>query len=162
MDTKELIAMLNRDLADEHAAVLRYLVHSYLEGEDTPIGANLLSRSREEMWHMHWLGMIIGKLGGEPNLVPAEYPFDPSSRAAILESYIRYEENLIPHYSKEADRVTDPHIKRVLRREGWESEVHARKFQRLLKKMSSEQAESLPGEEPEMDIALLDRLQAEV
>ena len=59
--------MLNRDLADEHAAIIRYLVHAWMEGEDTPIGASLLSRSREEMWHIHWLGMIIGQLGGEPD-----------------------------------------------------------------------------------------------
>ena len=56
MKKEELIEMLNKDMADEHAAILRYLVHSYLEGEDTPLGASLLSRAREEMWHMHWLG----------------------------------------------------------------------------------------------------------
>ena len=38
MEKQELITMLNRDLADEHAAILRYLVHSYLEGEDTSLG----------------------------------------------------------------------------------------------------------------------------
>jgi bacterioferritin len=35
METKTLIDMLNRDIADEHAAIIRYLVHGYLEGEDT-------------------------------------------------------------------------------------------------------------------------------
>jgi bacterioferritin len=162
MNTKELIDMLNRDMAEEHAAILRYLVHSYLEGEDTPIGANLLSRSREEMWHMHWLGMVVGQLGGEPNLVPAPYPFDPTSRVTILESYIKYEEDLVPHYAREADLVSDPHIKRVLRREGWESAVHARKFARLLGKLKPEQADGLPGGEPEADQAFLELLQAEV
>jgi len=44
MNKQELIAMVNRDLTDEHAAIIRYLVHGYLEGEDTPIGAGLLSR----------------------------------------------------------------------------------------------------------------------
>jgi bacterioferritin len=88
-----------------------------------------------------------GQLGGEPNLVPAPYPFDPTSRATILESYIKYEEDLVPHYNKEADMVSDPHIKRVLRREGWESAVHARKFARLLGKLKPEQADSLPGGE---------------
>ena len=62
MNKQELIEMVNRDLTDEHAAIIRYLVHGYLEGEDTPLGAGLLSRAREEMWHMHWLGMIIGNL----------------------------------------------------------------------------------------------------
>jgi bacterioferritin len=162
MDTSELIDMLNRDLKDEHAATLRYLVHSYTEGEDTPIGAGLLSRSREEMWHMHWLGMIIGHLGGEPDLIPAEYPYDPASRASIFKSYVAYEENLIPHYNAEAERVTDPHIRRVLQREAWESAIHARKFQRVLDKLSAEEASGLPGGEREMPEEFLGTLQREV
>jgi bacterioferritin len=106
--------------------------------------------------------MVVGQLGGEPNLAPAPYPFDPTSRATILESYIKYEENLVPHYDKEAEKVTDPHIRRVLRREGWESAMHARKFARLLKKLKPDQANSLPGGEPELDQAFIDRLQSEV
>jgi len=162
VNTKELIDMLNRDLADEHAATLRYLVHSYLEGEDTPLGASLLSRSREEMWHMHWLGMIIGHLGGEPNLEPAGYPYDPVSRATILESYIRYEEDLVPHYQAEAEKVDDPHIRRVLEREAWESAYHAHKFRQKLKKLSPEEADGLAQGEKELSSHLLDRLQSEV
>ena len=159
MEKQELITMLNRDLADEHAAILRYLVHSYLEGEDTSLGASLLSRCREEMWHMHWLGMIIGKLGGEPNLAPAPYPYDPTNRATIFQSYVDYELKLIPHYMGEADKVDDPHIKRVLQREAWESEYHAKKFQRILGKMTPDEAEGLPGEENELPEQFVERLQ---
>ena len=132
MKKNELVALLNRDLTDEHAAIIRYLVHGWLEGEDTPIGASLLSRSREEMWHMNWLGTIIGKLGGEPDFTPAPYPYDPSNRTTIFQSYVDYEEKLVPHYNGEADMVDDLYIKKVLRREAWESAIHARKFQRLL------------------------------
>ncbi len=159
MEKSELIAMLNRDMTDEHAAILRYLVHSYLEGEDTPLGAGLLSRAREEMWHMHWLGMIIGRLGGEPDLTPAPYPFNPDNRATIFKSYVEYELKLVPHYNGQADKVDDPHIKRVLQREAWESEYHARKFQRILDKLSPEQAEGLPGEENELPAEFVERLQ---
>ncbi len=162
MDKQELIHMLNRDFGDEHAAIIRYLVHGWMEGEDTPLGSSLISISREEMWHMHWLGMIIGDLGGEPNFTPAPYPYDPTNRATILRSYIEYEEKLIPHYKEEADKVDDPHIKRVLQREAWESAIHARKFQRKLDKLSPEEAASLPGEESELPKELLDKLQAEV
>jgi len=162
MEKKALIDRLNRDLADEHAAIIRYLVHGYMEGEDTPLGASLVSISREEMWHFHWLGMIIGKLGGEPNFTPAPYPYDPTSRATILKSYIEYEEKLIPHYGGEAEKVDDPHIRRVLEREAWESAIHARKFQRKLDKLSPEEAAGLPGGESELPEELLDRLQAEV
>lgn len=159
MDKAELIAMLNKDIAEEHAAIIRYLTHSYLEGEDTPLGAGLLSRSREEMWHMHWLGLVIGQLGGEPNMTPAPYPFDPTNREAIFKSYVEYELKLVPHYNGEADKVDDPHIKRVLQREGWESAYHARKFQRVLDKMTPEQAEGLPGEENELPEEFVERLQ---
>jgi len=162
MDKKELIDLLNGDIDDEHAAILRYVIHGYLEGEDTPIGASLLSRSREEMWHMHWLGMAIGQLGGEPNLVPAPYPYDPTNRATIFKSYVEYEEKLIPHYNAEADKVDDPHIKRVLQREAWESAIHARKFQRILGKLKPEEANGLPGGEAELPKAFLEALQNEI
>jgi bacterioferritin len=162
MDKKELIDLLNRDLGDEHAATLRYVIHGYLEGEDTPIGTSLLSRAREEMWHMHWLGMVIGQLGGEPNLTPAPYPYDPTNRATIFKSYVEYEEKLIPHYNGEADKVDDPHIKRVLQREAWESAIHARKFQRLLDKLKPEEAKSAPGGKIELPKAFLEALQNEI
>lgn len=162
MKKKELIKMLNRDMKDEHAAIIRYLVHGWLEGEDTSIGASLISRSREEMWHMHWLGFIIGHLGGEPDFVPAPYPYDPTNRATIFKSYVEYEEKLIPHYNGEADRVNDPHIKRVLQREAWESAIHARKFQRILDKLNPEEAHSAPGGEMSLPRDFLDRLQREV
>jgi bacterioferritin len=162
MEKQTLIDMLNRDLADEHAAIIRYLVHGYMEGEDTPLGASLISITREEMWHMHWLGMIIGELGGEPNFKPAPYPYDPTSRATMLRSYVEYEEKLIPNYNGEADKVDDPHIRRVLQREAWESAIHARKFQRKLDKLSQEEAAGLPGGESELPKEFLDILQVEV
>jgi len=162
MEKQALIDMLNRDMADEHAAIIRYLVHGYLEGEDTPLGSSLISISREEMWHMHWLGMIIGGMGGEPNLKQAPYPHDPTSRATMLKSYVEYEEKLVPHYNGEADKVDDPHIKRVLRREALESAIHARKFQRKLDKLSPEEAAGLPGAEGELPEELLEKLKTEV
>jgi bacterioferritin len=160
MNTQELISMLNKDLAEEHAAIIRYLVHSYLEGEDTPLGVNLLSRCREEMWHMHWLGMIIGKLGGEPDLKPAPYPYDPTNRNSIFESYVTYEKNLITHYNAEAENMPDPHIKRVLHREAWESAMHARKFERVLLKLSKKEGSEVPGETNELPEDYAEKIQS--
>lgn len=162
MENGQLIELLNGDLDDEHAAILRYLIHGYLEGEDTPIGASLLSRAREEMWHMHWLGMAICRLGGEPLLTPAPYPFDPTNRRTILNSYVAYEEKLIPHYNAEAQKVDDPHIKRVLMRQAWESEVHAKKFKRLLEKLSTEEANEKPGGDNKLPAGFIETLQGEI
>jgi bacterioferritin len=154
--------MLNRDLTDEHAAVVRYLIHSYQEGEDTVVGASLLSRCREEMWHMHWLGMIIGELGGEPDFTIGPYPFDSASRETMLQSYIQYEEKLIPHYNDEAQKVDDPHIRRVLRREAWESAIHALRFQRLIEKLSPEERDALPEGDRELPVSFAEKLQDEL
>jgi bacterioferritin len=162
MNKQELIEMVNRDLADEHAAIIRYLVHGYLEGDKTPLGAGLLSRAREEMWHMHWLGMIIGNLGGEPNLTPAPYPFDPTNRATIFQSYVEYELKLIPHYHSEADKVVDPHIKRVLHREAWESAIHAKKFQRVHDSLKPDMAAGKPGGENKLPPAVGEKVQGMV
>jgi len=162
METSQLIAMLNQDLAHELAAILRYLVHSYQEGEDTPLGASMLSRSREEMWHMNWFGMAIGHFGGEPKLEPAEYPVDFSNRATILESYITYEDDLVDHYQREAEKVDDPHIRRVLERAGWESAYHAQKFRQKLKKLPPVELDGLPAGEKEVSSFLLDQLQFDV
>jgi len=162
MKKANLIKMLKKDLADEHAAIIRYLVHGWLEGEDTPIGSNLISRSREEMWHMHWLGMSICMLGGEPDFTPAEYPFDPTNRSTIIKSYIEYEERLVPHYYSEAEMVDDPHIKRVLEREAWESEIHAKKFQRLIEKLTQEEANGSPGSEQKLPTDVATMIQEEV
>ena len=70
-----------------------------------------------------------------------------------------YEKKLVPHYHGEADKVDDPHIKRVLHREAWESEMHAKKFQRVLDKLTEEEANGLPGEENELPAEFVEKLQ---
>jgi bacterioferritin len=106
--------------------------------------------------------MIIGGLGGEPNLKQASYPHDPTSRETMLKSYIEYEEKLVPFYNGEAEKVEDLHVKRVLQRLAWESAIHARKFQRKLDKLSPEERAGLPGAEGTLPEKLVKRLQAEV
>jgi len=59
----------------------------------------------------------------------------------------------------EAEKVDDPHIKRVLQREAWESKYHAKKFQRILDKLTPELAKGLPGEENEIPKDFVERLQ---
>ena len=47
----------------------------------------------------------------------------------------------------------------MLQREAWESEIHAKKFQKTHDKLTSEQAQSLPGEENELPKSLVEKLQ---
>ena len=106
--------MLNADLRDEHASVIRYLIHAYQVGEDTSLGALLLSMAREEMWHMDWLADELGEMGAEPTMKQGVYPHDPTSNASLLRSYIEWEEGLVVAYAEQAAEVDKPDIKRIL------------------------------------------------
>ncbi len=163
MDKQALVAMLNQDFADEHISVIRYLIHAYQVGEDSPLGSMLLAMAREEMWHVDWLGDLLGELGAEPNMVPGVYPHDPTSNASLLRSYIAWEENLIVAYKKQADLVDDPEIKQVLMQQSIESAVHSRRFADMLRKLGPEAEQPLAfGDPGEFSPAMLGRMQSEM
>ncbi len=142
MDRKAFIAMLNKDLADEHASIVRYLIHAYQVGESTSFGQMLLSTAREEMWHMDWLGDELGEMGEEPEMAQGVYPYDGTSNASLLRSYIEWEEGLIRMYEQQAAQVDEPALKRILHQLGWESITHKRRFESWLEKLGPE------GEKP--------------
>lgn len=162
MDRQELVEMLNKNLADEHASVLRYLIHAYQVGEDTPFGSMLLSTAREEMWHMDWLGDELGEMGEEPDMVKGVYPYDGASNASLLRSYIEWEDNLIKMYEEQAAQTDDRELKRILQQLGWESLTHLRRFQSWLEKLGPEGEEPLEFEEGGVPEEILQRFHKEV
>lgn len=147
MDRQKLIEMLNKDLMDEHVSVTRYLTHAYQAGEDTPLGAMMLSMAREEMWHMDWLADEIAELGGEPDMKQGVYPHDPTSNASLLRSYIAWEEGLVKSYMAQAARVDKQDVKRILMQQSKESSIHAQRFAAMLAKLGPEAEEPLVHEE---------------
>ena len=147
MDRNELIDMLNQDLADEHVSVTRYLIHAYQAGEDTPLGSMMLSMAREEMWHMDWLADEIGEMGVEPELRQGVYPHDPTSNASLLRSYIDWEDNLVVEYARQAEQVGSADLKRILLQQSKESEIHSRRFAKMLEKLGAEAEEPLSFED---------------
>ncbi|MGC9348990.1 MAG: hypothetical protein ACP5JG_12675 [Anaerolineae bacterium] len=162
MDKEELREMLNKDLADEHASIIRYLIHAYQVGDDTPFGNMLLTTAREEMWHMDWLGDEIGERGWEPDMVKGPYPYDGTSNASLLRSYIEWEENLVEVYEEQAAQVDDPELKRILLQLGWESVTHRRRFAYWLEKLGPEGEEPLEFEPSDFSEAFSRRLDGEV
>jgi len=163
MDRDALITMLNKDLADEHISIIRYLIHAYQVGEATPFGSMLLATAREEMWHMDWLGDELGEMHVEPDMVKGVYPHDPTSNASLLRSYIDWEDNLIRMYAAQAESVDDPELKRVLAQLGYESITHKRRFAQWLEKLGPEGEEPFTfGEEPGFSEKMLKRLQDEM
>ena len=63
-------------------------------------------------------------------------------------------------YKAEAEKVDNPHIKRVLQREARESAMHAKKFERMLTKLDKKEAEGLPGEENELPDDYVEKFQS--
>jgi bacterioferritin len=162
-DKQALIDMLNADLRDEHASVIRYLIHAYQVGEDTSLGAMLLSMAREEMWHMDWLADAIGEMGAEPDMAPGLYPHDPASNASLLRSYIEWEDGLVKAYAGQAERVSDPEIKRILTQQSLESAIHSQRFASALQKLGVEGEEPLAYEDSgEFSPDMVRRLQDEM
>jgi bacterioferritin len=162
MDKEELLEMLNQDLADEHASIIRYLIHAYQVGDDTPLGNMLLTTAREEMWHMNWLGDEIGERGWEPDLVKGPYPYDGTSNASLLRSYIEWEDNLIEVYEQQAAELEDGELKRIVQQLGWESLTHSRRFAYWLEKLGPEGEEPLEFEPSDFTEAFARRLDNEV
>ncbi len=163
MEKDALVKMLNQDLADEHISIIRYLIHAYQEGEDTPLGAMLLSMAREEMWHTDWLGDVLGDLGAEPDMRPGVYPHDPTSNASLLRSYIAWEDNLVVEYARQAELVDDAAIKRVLMQQSIESAVHSKRFARWLEKLGEAAQEPRHFQDSgAFSPRMLERLQSEM
>ena len=74
MSTKEIIDALNKDLADELAAIIQYLMHHYLgEGMDTPgILGMFEATAKDEMKHFEMISERIVYLGGTPTTKPSD------------------------------------------------------------------------------------------
>ena len=162
MERDELIEMLNEDLKDEHASIIRYLVHAYQVGEDTPFGSMLLSTAREEMWHMNWLGDEIGEMDAEPIMEQGVFPHDPASNASLLRSYIEWEDNLVKVYAEQAEQVESRELSRILKQLGLESITHRRRFQMWLDKLGPEGEEPLEFDEDGFTPDMFRRFKQEV
>lgn len=163
MDRRALIDLLNKDAADEHASIIRYLIHAYQAGEDTPLGSMLLSMAREEMWHMNWLSDEIGEMGAEPDMKQGVFPHDPTSNASLLRSYIAWEDNLVKEYEEQAAQVDSQELKTIFMQLSKESIVHSKRFAKMLEKLGAEGEEPLACEDTgAFSPELVERMQSEM
>lgn len=73
MDKAKIIEALNKDRADELAAIIQYMGHHYMaEGMESPAVIEMFkSTAIDEMKHAEMLGERINYLGGEPTTLPS-------------------------------------------------------------------------------------------
>ena len=127
MDKDNVIALLNRDLENEHGAIIQYLVHAHAMGEGE-IACEIEAISREEMRHLDWLAESIVALGGVPSLKRGHMLMDGVTPSDWMGRNVLLEEGAITQYKEHIEAIDDPRIKRLLRRILSDEESHSLDF----------------------------------
>ncbi|MFC2051636.1 ferritin-like domain-containing protein [Chloroflexota bacterium] len=144
MDKNEIIILLNKDVEDEHGAIIQYLTHAYAMGEGE-MTCEIEAIAREEMRHLDWLAETIVELGGVPSLERGTMNLDGQSVADWMRRNVLLEEGAINHYKEHIKAIDDPKIKRLLKRILSDEESHHGDFQHFVDKAEREGAKDLRG-----------------
>ena len=144
MDKKQIIALLNKDLQDEHGAIIQYLTHAYGIGEGE-MTCEIEAMARDEMRHLDWLAETIVELGGTPSLERGTMRMGGAQVTDWMKNNVMLEEGAIAQYKEHIKRVDDPKIKRLLGRILSDEEAHHGKFEHFVEKTQKTGAKDIRG-----------------
>jgi bacterioferritin len=108
MDAKTMIDNLNKDLAEELAAVIQYTTYSAkVTGPYRPqLEQFFLAEVPEEQLHAQFLANKIVALGGEPTTKPSAVKAAVSNRE-MLEAVLEAETRAIAGYTERAEQADE-------------------------------------------------------
>jgi len=144
MDKKKIIELLNQDLEGEHAAIIQYLAHAYGMGEGE-MACEIEAIAREEMRHLDLLAETIVELGGTPSLKRGEMRTGGKAVAEWMANNVLQEEDAVNQYKEHIKSISDPKIKRLLKRILSDEESHRGDFKHFVDKAKKEGAKDLRG-----------------
>jgi len=144
MDKKKIVELLNQDLEGEHAAIIQYLTHAYAMGEGE-MACEIEAIAREEMRHLDFLAETVVELGGTPSLKRGEMRTGGRAVAEWMENDARQEEDGIRQYKEHIKAISDPKIKRLLKRILSDEESHHGDFKHFVDKAKKEKTKDLRG-----------------
>lgn len=144
MEKDRVIDLLNKDLEDEHGAIIQYLNHAYAMGEGE-MACEIEAIAREEMRHLDWLAESIVELGGVPSLERGTMRMDGKSVADWMRNDVLLEEGAMAQYKEHINAIDDSRIKRLLQRILSDEESHRGDFQHFVEKAQKEGAKDLRG-----------------
>ncbi|MFC1939623.1 ferritin-like domain-containing protein [Chloroflexota bacterium] len=144
MDKKEIVTLLNKDVEDEHGAIIQYLTHAYAMGEGE-MACEIEALAREEMRHLDWLAETIVELGGVPSLKRGTMNMNGKTVAEWMGRDVLLEEGAINQYKEHIKVIDDPKIKRLLKRILSDEESHHGDFKHFVDKAKKEGAKDLRG-----------------
>lgn len=134
------MATVDKDALDwgvshEYAAILQYLVHSFLlMDKDEEISSQLMTQAINEMQHMGWFGEELVGSGEAMPLThhPLTLPADPQ---AMLEANVKLENETAAMYGQFIAQMVDPGAKGVIDDARGQELYHESLFGRLLKRL---------------------------
>jgi bacterioferritin len=144
MDKKKIIELLNQDIEGEHAGIIQYLTHAYAMGEGE-MSCEIEALAREEMRHLDWLAETIVELGGMPSLKRGKMRMGGKTVSEWMANDVLLEEDAIKLYKEHIKAISDPKIKRLLKRILSDEESHRGDFQHFVDKAKKEGAKDIRG-----------------
>jgi len=140
MKKSELIATLLYNVALEHSAIVQYLYHVFLIG-DEEITGEIEKIARQEMRHMKWFAHRIVQLGGEVELkrIEEEIKVGGPDWKSMIQNDVNAEEAAIEIYTKQLDEVKDDSVRRLLERVIRDESEHRHEFSELLEKIEEKE-----------------------
>ncbi len=136
MDNSAVIDMLNADITGEIEAILTYLRHNFVI-DVCEISRLMEEISLDEMRHLEWLSEKVVELGGIPTIEHATLHLEGENLSQMLKRDVGLEEMAIKQYEEHIDAITDPGIKRLLRKIMNEEIEHKEEFEEKLHEISS-------------------------
>jgi bacterioferritin len=111
----DIIALLNKDIEGEHAAIIQYLTHAYAMGEGE-LACEIEGIAREEMRHLDWLAETVTDLGGVPSFTRGDMRMTGKKVSAWMKNDVLAEVDAITMYRDHIRLISDTKIKRLLER----------------------------------------------
>lgn len=139
-----IVGLLNKDLEGEHAAIIQYLIHAYAMGEGE-LACEIEAISREEMRHLDWLAETIVELGGTPSFKRGKMRKPGKAVPGWMKDDVLQEEDAIAMYKDHILAISDPKIKRLLKRILSDEMAHHGKFTHFVDKVKREKSKDLRG-----------------
>jgi bacterioferritin len=137
IEMSDVIAMLNTDIRDEHAAIIQYLQHAYAIGESGE-ASEIEAVARDEMRHLRWLSEVVVELGGDPTIERSEVDLSGAGPVEWMARDIMAEERAIAQYKEHIAAIDDPKIVRLLQRILSDEEAHRDQFADLADELAEE------------------------
>jgi len=145
MDKDKIIELLNKDIQDEHGAIIQYLSHAYGMGEGE-MSCEVEALARDEMRHLDWLAETIVELGGKPSLVRGTMKMGGETVSDWMGKNVELEQGAIDQYQEHIKAIDDPKIKRLLKRILADEQAHQGKFEHYVDKAGKKDMKDIRGD----------------